>query len=463
MNVIKSYKTDRWLGSVCLSALLALSPNMLEAAEVEVGRPGKGDNYVCWGRVPVDVTFSAGESLPDKVVIESKPRNDAPNPGAVAFSLSRDSSEAPQETLEVSVDTASRTARFFLQGTRASEAWIDGAEFHGRDVLIEVRTEDGAVIGTSELMVRVRKNAQTLTDDERDIFLEAFKRAALKNNQFAKYWGLHQDAGTMIAHTTAFLPWHRVLLLNLERELQAEIPEASLPYWEFDEPADKVFNLNFMGRIGGLQNAQEVEFGVRNPLNQVQFSDPRIGLLTRVRNGDVNTDPDLNKTAIMNETSHTLMNAEIWYSYHGAAHNFVGGMIGRIGPSPADPLFFLLHANVDRAWAAWQRAHDRFDRNQATSYSLQGGHSPGANFGLGNYVEDTMWPWDHQNRPSLPNQTITVGLINLPPTVGAGEGAPSNPEVGDMIDYLDLNGNGVTHNYCYDMVPTGVGPVVDFP
>jgi len=34
--------------------------------------------------------------------------------------------------------------------------------------------------------------------------------------------------------------------------------------------------------------------------------------------------------------------------------------------------------------------------------------------------------------------------------------------VGDMIDYLGLNGGGVTHNYCYDTVPAGVGEVVDF-
>ena len=40
---------------------------------------------------------------------------------------------------------------------------------------------------------------------------------------------------------------------------------------------------------------------------------------------------------------------------HGFAHTSFGGMIPESPTAPRDPLFFLLHCNVDRLWAKWQR------------------------------------------------------------------------------------------------------------
>lgn len=41
---------------------------------------------------------------------------------------------------------------------------------------------------------------------------------------------------------------------------------------------------------------------------------------------------------------------------HGAPHNWIGGTMARID-SPADPVFWLHHANIDRIWAQWQALH----------------------------------------------------------------------------------------------------------
>ena len=39
-----------------------------------------------------------------------------------------------------------------------------------------------------------------------------------------------------------FLPWHRIYLLDLERQFQAINPAVSLHYWRFDQPAHKIFS-----------------------------------------------------------------------------------------------------------------------------------------------------------------------------------------------------------------------------
>src|SRR5262249_48930092 len=41
---------------------------------------------------------------------------------------------------------------------------------------------------------------------------------------------------------------------------------------------------------------------------------------------------------------------------HNSSHNYVGGTISDPHFSFHDPFVFLLHSNVDRLWATWQRA-----------------------------------------------------------------------------------------------------------
>ena len=50
---------------------------------------------------------------------------------------------------------------------------------------------------------------------------------------------------------------------------------------------------------------------------------------------------------------------------HGRAHTSFSGWIRSASTAPRDPLFFLLHCNVDRLWAVWQWFNDRFDGTQA--------------------------------------------------------------------------------------------------
>lgn len=342
---------------------------------------------------------------------------------------------------------------FFVVGRRPS--------IEDKDAAVIATDSAGGELGRNPLMVRVRKNAESLTDGERRRFLRAFAGAAQRNNQFAKYWGIHTDAGNMgAAHDVAFLPWHRALLLQIERELQAEDPSVSMPYWEFDKVAPKLFTEDFIGRVSPSDAV--VRFSASNPLGTVTLSHPTVVVspLVRLRNGDTSVSASLNKD-FMSRNTHTLMRTAIWAPYHGFAHTHIGGIVGDINRSPADPLFFLLHTNVDRAWAAWQRQYDRFDRAQTNDYGFQGSHGASSPHPLGNYVDDTMWPWD-----GLPRSGSTVVYttlpVNLPPNPGPGAGIVGAPQVGEALDYLDIKGAGKSHGFCYDSLPYGTGPVTPF-
>ena len=43
---------------------------------------------------------------------------------------------------------------------------------------------------------------------------------------------------------------------------------------------------------------------------------------------------------------------------HAAVHIAIGGTMNS-SSSPADPIFFLHHANIDRIWAEWQENNPR--------------------------------------------------------------------------------------------------------
>ena len=45
------------------------------------------------------------------------------------------------------------------------------------------------------------------------------------------------------------MPWHRLYLLDLERQLQAVRPAVTLPYWQFDQAAPNLFTEDFMGAM----------------------------------------------------------------------------------------------------------------------------------------------------------------------------------------------------------------------
>ncbi len=370
--------------------------------------------FVSWVPSPcrIRVTDPSGATSP-VVNLQIAGRSTASG-GAVVF---RRTTGAFSNSLTVPVPISGASVPFFVAGRFGRPSVNNG------DVTIEARTA-ATLVGSMQVMVRIRKNANTLTPGERDRLVSAF---AQLNNQgagrFTDFRDMHTNVSSPQAHgAPGFLPWHRAYLLDLERELQAIDPSVSLPYWRFDQPAPNIFTREFLGVSNAIGT---VQFSPTNPL-QFWRTDGVQGINRRPFFNTAAAPPGLRTEA------QTLALGNQYPRFrtlegnpHGSAHTSFGGSVSSIHTAARDPLFFLLHCNVDRLWAKWQQQLGRFDPAQAASYDSNPGNP------IGHNLPDTMWPWNG----------ITGGA--RPPTAPGGAMAASlcvsapgpQPRVRSSLDY----------------------------
>ena len=391
-----------------------------------------GGRFVSWAPSPcrIRVTNPAGATSPTVNVVLTGVS--AASGGAVVFRRGTTGSFATSVTVPVPISGLS--VPFFVAGRFGRPSVNNG------DVRIEARVST-TLVGSVQVMVRVRKNANTLTPGERDRFVSAFAKL---NNQgagrFVDFRDMHTSVSSPQAHgAPGFLPWHRAYLLDLERELQAIDPSVSLPYWRFDQPAPNIFTRDFLGVSDALGT---VQFSPTNPL-QFWRTDGVQGINRRPFFSTSSAPPGLRteaQTLALGSTYASFRSLE--GNPHGSAHVSFGGSISSIPTAARDPLFFLLHCNVDRLWAKWQRQLGRFDQAQAASYDSSPGNPTGHN------LPDTMWPWNG----------ITGGT--RPPTAPGGSLAPSpctgapgpQPRVRDSLDYQGVVSSVSRMGFDYDDV-----------
>ncbi|WP_308992706.1 tyrosinase family protein [Mariniflexile litorale] len=345
-------------------------------------------------------------------------------------------------------------------------------------------SQNGNLIYTKELMVRVRKNVKNLSLDERRDFLEAImflNTRTSSNHPWKNFQDMHVgNTGNEIHGRSCFLPWHRMYLLNLERLIQnVEITQSNgsiksyahvtIPYWDFFDVASNVFVRSF---AGNPDSAGLIDFNANNPL--VNWSTNLTGIIQ----GNIILGPKLYRAQLIGNNSQlpwdpqsqvspvythpstswahrtereTIYQYSDYYHFnngpgngvpgleqspHGGAHVSWGGPISLIGFSPADPVFFMLHCNVDRLWATWQwkTAGYRFDPTDSDSYDRQGtGSRTGQQISdlIGNYTEDTLWPWDGDDQHPRPPQ---ANWGNFPDSNVASAPGPI-PKLKQAIDY----------------------------
>lgn len=419
--------------------------------QVEVSIPSTDENgkvFLSWTPVQATVRLldgsGAGTSVPVLV------RN-AGTVGQLLFELVRTHQGA--STLQLDLPSDGSPVRFWVAG-EFKRASID----YGDAVLEVIDRATSSVLNSTSLMVRVRKNAQHMEDREVTRFVEALGELNGQGaGRFKEFREMHVDNTLDESHGDfGFPPWHRIYLLDLERELQAIKPEVTLPYWRFDQPAPKLFSLSFMG----VPNAEGlVEFSPGHPLQQWSTAD-NVGI-----NRTMEFDVDQAPPGLRNESQTLAFGNGVFLKFgrpfkgtaaddglelnpHGFAHTSFGGLIMDPATAPRDPLFFLLHANVDRLWAKWQWYFKRMRIDDPDAYAL------GQNLRIGHNIGDSMWPWNGDTNDPRPS---TAPGGTLAPSAVTNAPGPS-PTVASAIDYQGVHG-GAHLGFDYDDVPFEI-PVV---
>lgn len=472
------------------------------------GSDSPNSGYIAWTPVPL-VVASSEDGASGTLRLSS--RSAADSVSKVVFLDDRNS--PPQSEIEFALQ-AGEERNIFIAGEFQPGEQHFGASIEDKDVKVEAHWVDdlGTVVGYVDLMIRVRRNANELSDKAREDFL--FALAKLNGIQVdtdptpgpgrgiyvTDFVAMHVAGASASQHGDShFLPWHRLYLLDLERQLQAVRPTVSLPYWQFDQPAPNLFTEDFMGAMdeiprdvtaqggafdpGGF-NTPLARFAMANPLSRWQINDvqgitrtarfdpqnePANGWIQPGPNGDF---PVVDQIATLRLGGGIPNPAEAFFGSplpppgtgfarmeatpHGAAHVSFNGSINSVPVAPRDPLFFLLHCNVDRLWAVWQNMFDRDNPADASSYPYQ----QAGDVDPWEIISAEQWPWD--------GGTSQLGGL-LPPGTRQGNFTASDvginfpdvsPELGNAIDPYADQAPDRYMGFGYDDVPYDHAPPV---
>lgn len=263
----------------------------------------------------------------------------------------------------------------------------------------------------------VRKNQAALSVSEKGRFIAAVLQLKA-NRKYDEYVSQHlnamNDMANMPAHGgPAFLPWHREFLRRFELDLQRIDPSVTIPYWDWTvdrSPASSLWGADFMGGDGEL-GSRRVTTGPfafnagRWDLTVTSPGDPGPGLRRAL--GQSSGLP----TALQVEASLTRVpyDRSPWMGstqsfrgvlenlVHNPVHAWVGGSMTQ-ATSPNDPVFFLLHCNIDRLWAMWQTRHPN-----------ERPYLPAAEGMPGHNLNDPMSPWGGNTTPASVLDHRTLG------------------------------------------------------
>ena len=245
--------------------------------------------------------------------------------------------------------------------------------------------------------MKCRKNVKNLSVDEKTRYVNAF--LALKTqdsvihpgaqSRYDDFVETHRNAMTALvgwAHSdSVFFPWHRELLYQFEKLLQAVDPSVTIPYWDWTRhqtsaAAGFPFKHDFIGVDGVDADSDRVKRDPAAPAVDATHPyiypfDPQLWTVP-VQDGDGLTffqrqfgergdAPNLpaNDSVVtgVGSSFRQAIGAADYLTLrsrsediHNLVHRWVGGNMLRM-TSPNDPVFFMHHAAIDRMWSIWQK------------------------------------------------------------------------------------------------------------
>jgi tyrosinase len=131
------------------------------------------------------------------------------------------------------------------------------------------------------------------------------------------------------------LPWHRIFLHLFEEALHNYHPDTCIPYWDWTKMENQHFPAWLTGVLPLVQTSTQTIQVMRSPATDAGLASIAAGV-----------------PFAMSRTSYDEFSAPI-NGIHGSVHMWVGGTMSSALTSPADPVFWLHHANLDRLWWDW--------------------------------------------------------------------------------------------------------------
>jgi hypothetical protein len=256
-------------------------------------------------------------------------------------------------------------------------------------------------------ITKPRKNAATATQAERDVYRDAILAVGTQPAYVffggVSYWHkqdeVHEFGPSNRHNTPAFLPWHREYVNRYEVLLQEYEPTLKLLYWDWTQQLGAPFNYltsTFMGSGSGSIGSPFLPAlsppGVTRSVG-VPFSLPAT--------------PDA--TVLAPTTYASFDNIES--NPHNGTHTYIGGNSGNmsfVSSAAEDPIFFLLHGDVDRLWSRWQR-------NNAFTSRLDPTQVYGTLTGNIN-ITTAMAPWNGTGTPIQPWTGAGGYIVTKTPT-----------------------------------------------
>jgi tyrosinase len=196
-------------------------------------------------------------------------------------------------------------------------------------------------------LLRVRKNQKNLSAIEWARFIgaiEGLAEAGIPSPTYSDFVNVHiQSMDTHAGHAWGahtmgghdgrnFLTWHREYLAKLEARLATINPLVTIPYWDW---------VNDRAIPSQLSDPSDLTaWGITRGATFNGAALPSAAWINSILATGV-TPPDFTAFSLALESPHNMV------------HNLVGGTMAT-SASPADPLFWLHHAFIDKLWADWQ-------------------------------------------------------------------------------------------------------------
>ncbi len=194
----------------------------------------------------------------------------------------------------------------------------------------------------------IRKSTSSLTVAEQNDYTSAVTQlnAGAHPTRLGNLVAIHGDMShnmhRMMAGDTGqlrFLYWHRRYLLEFEAALKSVNANAFIPYWNWAvDRAIPPFIAGFLPQVfvpaagGNPAATYQVQ---RDPGHQASL--PTVSQI---------------QALITHKYSYRRF-AGLLETAHDNVHEWVGGTMSNIPPAPADPLFWMHHAQVDRIFDLW--------------------------------------------------------------------------------------------------------------